>query len=232
VDLKHIDDHLLVVVKPPGLLSQPDHTGDVDVVARGKHELAAAGHEAEFLGLVHRLDRPASGIMVLARTSDAARNLSRQFRERTAEKQYLVLVEGRLGGVGTWTDYIAKPDRTPTLVAPDDPEGKRAVAQWQALHVADDHTLLRVELKTGRPHQIRLQASDRGHPVLGDHRYGASTTVGDRAIALHHALLRIEHPGAHRRSTFTAPPPEAWHDHLTPDGRAALERMLAQARMT
>jgi len=232
VDLKHIDDHLLVVAKPPGLLSQPDHTGDVDVVARGKHELAAAGHDAEFLGLVHRLDRPASGVMALARTSEAARSLSRQFRERTAEKQYLVLVEGRLGGVGTWTDYIAKPDRTPMLVSSDAPNGKRAAAQWQALSVDDDHTLLRVELKTGRPHQIRLQASDRGHPVLGDHRYGASTTVGDRAIALHHALLRVEHPGEPRRATFTAFPPKAWHDHLTPDDRAALERMLAQARMT
>ncbi|PSQ87417.1 MAG: hypothetical protein BRD42_02225, partial [Bacteroidetes bacterium QS_3_64_15] len=131
--------------------------------------------------------------MVLARTSDAARDLSRQFRERLVEKRYLVLVEGTLSGIGTWTDYIAKPDRQPCLVDPDHSEGKRAVLEWQALASGDDRTLLQVELHTGRPHQIRLQATSRGHPVVGDQRYGATSSLGDRAIALHHAVLRVEH---------------------------------------
>lgn len=228
MEVLHRDEQLLVVDKPPGLLAQADHTGDPDVVALGKERLA--GEEQDpFLGLVHRLDRPASGLMVLARTSEAAAALSEQFRERLVEKRYLVLVEGTLRGIGTWTDYIAKPDRQPRLVDPDHPDGKRAVLDWQALSTGQGRTLLQVELQTGRSHQIRLQASSRGHPVVGDQRYGASSTLGDRAIALHHALLRLDHPAHARRETFVADSPSVWLPVLTDDMRAALERMLDHA---
>src|SRR6056297_685362 len=135
--LLHKDAQLLVVQKPSGLLAQPARTGDVDVLTLGKRHLREQGESDPFLGLVHRLDRPTSGIMVLARTSAAARALSRQFRERTVQKTYLALVEGTWRGVGTWTDYIAKPDRQPMVVGPDHPEGKRAALDWQALHRAD-----------------------------------------------------------------------------------------------
>jgi len=229
VEALHRDDHLLVIDKPPGLLAQPDHTGDPDVVTRGKAHLAEDGGEDPFLGPVHRLDRPASGIMVLARTSTAAKELSRQFRERLVQKRYLVVVEGALRGIGTWTDYIAKPDRQPRLVDPDHPDGKRAVLDWQALARDDDRTLLQVELRTGRSHQIRLQATSRGHPVVGDRRYGAASSLGTRAIALHHAVLRLNHPAQSRRKTFVAEPPDVWSNVLTDDMRAALRRMLAHA---
>ena len=226
----HRDEHLLVIAKPPGLLSQPDRTGDMDVVSLGKDRLAGEDGADPFLGLVHRLDRPASGVMVLARTSDAARDLSRQFRERLVEKRYLVLVEGTLSGIGTWTDYIAKPDRQPCLVDPDHSEGKRAVLEWQALTSSDDRTLLQVELHTGRPHQIRLQATSRRHSVVGDQRYGATSSLGDRAIALHHALLRVEHPASPRRETFVAEPPAIWDEATTDAMRAAVRRVLDRAQ--
>jgi tRNA pseudouridine32 synthase/23S rRNA pseudouridine746 synthase/23S rRNA pseudouridine1911/1915/1917 synthase len=228
VDVLHRDKHVLAVNKPPGVLAQPDHTGDPDVLSRAKRLLGGTDSDP-FLGLVHRLDRPASGVMVLARTSEAAAHLSRQFRERTAEKRYLVLVEGRLRGLGTWTDYIAKPGRRPRLVPPEHPDGKRAVLDWQALATADARTLLQIILRTGRPHQIRLQATSRGHPVMGDERYGAEASLGKRALALHHSLLRLDHPAHPRRNTFTSAPPPAWASALTDEMHSAIRRVLDQA---
>lgn len=231
MDVLSLNEHLLVINKPPGLLSQADHSGDPDVVTRGKEHLAEEAGEP-FLGLVHRLDRPASGIMVLARTSEVARELSRQFRERVVEKKYLVLVEGTLRGIGTWIDYIAKPGRQPRLVDPDHSKGKRAELDWQALEASADRTLLQVELQTGRPHQIRLQATSRGHPVVADCRYGAQSEIGGRAIALHHALLRVEHPARPRRETYAAPPPAIWSKAMTDGMHEAIHRMLDRARMS
>lgn len=205
----HIDESLFVVNKPAGMLAQADRTGDPDVVTLGKAWLRDQGAAAPFLGLVHRLDRPTSGLMVLARSSDAARSLSRQFRERTVEKTYLAVVEGTLTGIGTWTDTVAKIDRQPQIVPADHPEGAYAKLTWQALARADEQTLLQIQLHTGRPHQIRLQSAERGHPVVGDRRYGAVTALNE-AIALHHVQVRCEHPATHRGETFAAPLPEYW----------------------
>ncbi|WP_022836060.1 RluA family pseudouridine synthase [Salisaeta longa] len=216
----HTDDALLVINKPPGMLSQADRTGDLDVLTWGKRAL-----DASYLGLVHRLDRPASGVMVLARTRPAARQLTRQFRERTSEKRYLVLVEGTLTGIGRYADVIAKIDQQPQLVAPDHPEGKAAELSWVALAAAHGVTLVQVTLHTGRPHQIRLQFATRGYPVLGDGRYGATRPFGGRTIALHHALLRVEHPTTERLCSFTAPVPNRWEAALRPDHQAALARL-------
>ena len=231
MEILHEDEHLFVIVKPAGRLAQPDRTGDADVLTLGKEYLNDRGEDDPFLGLVHRLDRPTSGLMVLARTSQAARVLSAQFRERTAEKTYLAVVEGALRGIGAWTDTIAKIDQQPQIVASDHPKGKYAALDWQALHAAADRTLLRLQLHTGRPHQIRLQAADRGHPVVGDTRYGADAPRPEGAIALHHTILRVEHPETQRLETFVAPPPDFWQAILTDDMQAAVERMVEQATM-
>lgn len=229
MEILHLDDDLLAVCKPPGLLAQPDHTGAPDVLSRAKAEMAEhTGEPDPFVGLVHRLDRPTSGIMVLARTSAAARVLSAQFRERTVSKQYIAVVEGTLRGIGTWTDYIVKRERQPSLVPPDDPEGKRAQLDWQALARTEKRTLVQVQLKTGRPHQIRLQASGRGHPVVGDARYGAATA--GEGILLHHAILRIDPPSDPRRLTLTAKPPSQWARLIDDEMQAAIGRALRQAR--
>lgn len=230
MDVLHVDEALLVVNKPPGVLAQPDHTGHADVVTLAQDHLAEDEAEEPFVGLVHRLDRPTSGIMVVARTSEAARHLSAQFRDRLVEKRYLAVVEGALQGIGTWTDHVAKPDRQPRIVSADHPEGKWAELDWQALVTGEERSLLQIELKTGRPHQIRLQASRRGHPVVGDARYGAESALESRAIALHHALLRVEHPARPRRETFVAAPPAVWEEVTTDAMDAAIERMLDRAR--
>jgi len=230
VTVLHEDDLILVVNKPAGRLAQPDRTGDADVLSLATDRLRRAGDADPFVGLVHRLDRPTSGLMVLARTSAAARHLSEQFRERTVQKRYLAIVEGDLRGIGTWRDYVAKPGRQPKIVSPDHPDGKPAVLEWQALARTEETTLLQVELRTGRPHQIRLQAAERTVPVVGDVRYGAAEEGPPEGIALHHAVLRIDLPGRSRRATFAASVPDSWAPFLTDEMRAAIERMLDRAQ--
>jgi tRNA pseudouridine32 synthase/23S rRNA pseudouridine746 synthase/23S rRNA pseudouridine1911/1915/1917 synthase len=226
-DVLHCDAQLLVVNKPPGVLSQPDRTGDADIAALGKaflREHEGAG-EDPFLAPAHRLDRPAGGVMALARTSEAARHLARQFRERTVDKRYLAVVEGEGAGFGALDDYIAKTDATPRLTDPDDPDGRWARLQYQSLAEHDGLGLLLVRPETGRPHQIRLQLAERGVPILGDLRYGAERELDGQNLALHSYRLAVEHPAEERRVSFSAPPPATWPQRFGDD----IERVMRNA---
>lgn len=226
LNVLHTDRHLLVVNKPPGLLSQPDRTGDPDVVALGRALLKkekGTGGDA-FLAPAHRLDRPASGVMALARTSRAARHLGRQFRERLTDKRYLAVVEGTGAGIGALEDYIAKSKATPRLTGPEDPDGRYARLTYQTLAEKDGLSLLLIQLKTGRPHQIRLQFVERGFPILGDYRYGARQPLDGRNLALHSYFLAFEHPTEERCSVFTAPPPASWPERFADDIQRLLQR--------
>lgn len=228
IDVKHVDRHLMVVSKPPGLLSQPDRTGDRDVLASAKEHLRAH-HDVEgdlYLGLVHRLDRPASGLMILARTSKAARRLSEQFREQLADKRYIALVEGKCIGVGTCVDYLLKEDRHVRVVSPDHPDGKRAELTWQSVAQSQGMSLLQVQLKTGRPHQIRVQLAERGHPIRGDIRYGASQELDGHNLALHAYHLAVEHPVKRVGQQWTQPPPDTWTSALDETLQGAIDRIL------
>ena len=190
------DNHLLALNKPAGLLSQADSTGDPDVVTLAKeyikHKYSKPGNV--YIGLVHRLDRPTSGAMVLARTSKAARRLSQAFRERNVKKKYIALVEGALTGSGVMEDYLHKEaDRAYVTQAKE--RGKYASLRWNVVKSNGDVTLVSIKLITGRAHQIRCQFSDRGFPVLGDIRYGAQKGFdGTGQIALHCQNLRFLHP--------------------------------------
>lgn len=223
--ISYQDEHLVVVEKPPGLLAQADRTGDPDVVRILKERYGAEGAARPFIGLVHRLDRPASGLMVLGRTSEAARHLSAQFRERTVDKRYLAIVDGALAGLGTWTDYLVKENRSVRTVRPDHPDGKRAELSWQALAQSEGRSLLQVRLHTGRAHQIRVQCARRGHPILGDFRYGATRELDGQNLALHGYLLAVEHPATHRGMRWRAAPPAAWDPALNPPFRTAIQRL-------
>ena len=230
----YLDNHLLVVDKPPGMLAQGDATGDGDLVTWAKafikREFKKPGNV--FAGLVHRLDRPVGGVTVIARTSKAAGRLAEQFRARTVEKTYLALVEGRVDGGGRREDWLRKTHTrergTRVVTTGRGASGaKRAVLTWEARSVIGRRTLVEVRPETGRPHQIRVQLAALGHPITGDLRYGAPEALADgRGIALHAARLTLEHPTQRDRRTFESLPPATWSGEV----RAAAERVLGSGR--
>ena len=191
-----LDNHLLVMYKDAGLLSQGDRTGDMDLLTLSKYYLKKKFHKDGnvFLGLVHRLDRPVSGLMVFARTSKAASRLSEQFRNHRPLKKYLVLVSGNVAGTGNCTDYIAKKEQKAIAVKVDSKGAKLAELNWRNLKNFKDYSLLEVELITGRFHQIRFQMAQMGHAVLGDRKYGSKLPFVKGTVALHAHSLFLEHP--------------------------------------
>jgi 23S rRNA pseudouridine1911/1915/1917 synthase len=197
LDVLYLDNHLLVVCKNQGMLAQKDKTGDIDLLTLGKEFVKNKFHKPgkAYLGLVHRLDRPVSGIMVLARTSKAASRLSDQFRNNTPEKHYIALVEGSCFGQGTCIDYLLKGSSGTHVVNKMHPGALYAELTWRSVASKKNISLLKVVLKTGRPHQIRIQLSHMGFPVLGDFRYGAKKQFDGRNMALHCCLLGIEASG-------------------------------------
>lgn len=209
-----LDNHLLAVDKPAGMLVQGDRTGDDDLVTLAKAFLKRRFDKPGnvFVGLVHRLDRPTSGVVVLARTSKAAGRLSEQFRRRSVEKRYLAVVEGRLQGGGERTDWLAKGEGGGARLVEEGAEGaQRAALRWRALAASGPRTLVEVDLLTGRKHQIRVQLAGLGAPILGDLRYGSRTPfTGGRGIALHAHRLVVEHPTQREPVALEAPPPPAW----------------------
>lgn len=206
------DNHVLGIDKPAGLLSQEDRTGDPTVGALGKAYLREAYSKPGnvFLAPVHRLDRPASGAMVLARTSKAARRLSAAFRARQVEKRYLALATGVLEGTGTWEDYLVKESRHVRVVNPGYPAAKHALLRWKACGFEHGTSLLDISMHTGRSHQIRAQLAHRGLPLLGDMRYGAKRLFDGRNLALHCYYLSAPHPVREQPLTLVAPLPACW----------------------
>lgn len=211
----------LVVNKPAGLLTQAP-PGIDSLERRVKAFLQQRENKPGnvYLGVPHRLDRPASGALVLARHVRAARRLAEQFEARTVRKVYWACVAGHIAGAeGTWSDWVRKvPDQPRAeLVPPDHPEAREAVLHYRTLGVFEWGTWLEIELETGRMHQVRLQAASRGHPVLGDALYGSAIPFGPqhedwrlRPIALHARQLHFRHPMTHEPLDVVAPTPPQW----------------------
>jgi 23S rRNA pseudouridine1911/1915/1917 synthase len=211
VHILHCDNHLLVVYKPGGLPVQADITADPDLLTLAKAWIAQEFHKpgAVWLGLVHRLDRPARGVVVLARTSKAAARLSEQFRERTAVKTYRVIVHGQPPQLqATLQDWLQSDEKGSRRVAQG--QGRECSLDYRTLASHGGLTLLEVDLHSGRKHQIRVQLSGIGCPVLGDLRYGAPAPLPDRNIALLAYRLVLKHPTTAEVLTFTAPEPPGW----------------------
>jgi 23S rRNA pseudouridine1911/1915/1917 synthase len=228
-DILHLDNHLLVVNKPAGLPVQEDETRDPDLLTLGRAYLKERFDKPGrvFLGLVHRLDRPVSGVVIMARTSKAAGRLSEQFRERRPDKRYLALVEGRLLGEGMREDFLVKTGRTVRVVPPAHPGARDARLRWRAVGTdrvkQGDVSLVEIELITGRAHQIRVQLAAMGHPILGDMRYGATRELDGRNLALHSYALTIEHPTLRKEMTFRAFPPASWSGYFDALARDAVQ---------
>jgi 23S rRNA pseudouridine1911/1915/1917 synthase len=214
LDVLYEDNHLLVVNKPAGLLTMGDRTGAPTLLelakAYIKNKYAKPGNV--FLGVVHRLDRPVSGVVIFARTSKAAARLSEQFRARTVEKTYVALVDGEVEPCsGTLTHWLVKDRRTNRVSTTP---AKHAGAQecrldYCRLRRVGSRTLLEIMPHTGRSHQIRVQLSAAGWPIAGDAKYGGKGGWED-GIALHARGVTFDHPTRHEPVTVTAPLPAAW----------------------
>jgi 23S rRNA pseudouridine1911/1915/1917 synthase len=170
------DNHLIAVYKPAGVLVQGDATGDACLMDEAKQFLREKYLKQGniFLGLIHRLDRPVQGIVLFAKTSKGASRLSEQFRQHTVEKIYHAVVRGMPPMHGTLVHWISK-DETKNKVTVFEREhtgALRAELSYEVVKSSVDHSLIKIKLATGRPHQIRAQFSHIGHPIVGDEKYG------------------------------------------------------------
>lgn len=220
LEVLHCDNHLLGVYKPAGLPSVPDSSADESLFehARAWIEREFKKPGRAFLGVVHRLDRPVSGVLLFARTSKAASRLSDQFRRNAIHKLYWGVCTGHppqeQGQVRQWLVKDAQRNRVSV-----DPEGEEragarlAITHWRVIAAKAGRSLLELRPESGRPHQLRVAAASWGAPLLGDLKYGAREPLPDRSIALHARSIRIEHPTLGTRLELEAPPPERdWWD--------------------
>ena len=202
------DNHLLVVLKPPGIPSQEDSSGDPDILTVLKGYIKEKYHKpgAVYLGLVHRLDRPAGGLMVFARTSKAAARLSEQMRDGRFHKGYLCVCQGEPAG-GRLEHYLVKDSAANRVSATmeDRPGAQWAALEYKPLKSREGMTLCRVDLITGRPHQIRVQFAAIGCPLWGDQRYNPAAKPG-QWLALWSTKLAFEHPTKGEPMAFEALP--------------------------
>lgn len=214
VTILHEDNSVLVVVKPQNIPSQADKSGDLDLLTLLKQYIKDkyAKPGEVYLGLVHRLDRPTGGVMVFARNSKSAERLSRQIVDGDMTKQYLTTVVGRpTDSNGTLVNYLKKNALTNNVYVATfgDHNAKRAELSYQTLQSDEQTSLLKVQLGTGRSHQIRVQFNAIGCPVYGDVRYGGDTICKRGTnLALWAYRLEFNHPVSKERMVFVAYPPE------------------------
>ena len=208
-DLKVIyeDNHIIVIEKKPNIPSQGDKTGDVDMLTIVKQYIKEKySKKGEvYLGLVHRLDRPVGGVMVFAKTSKAASRLSEEVRSKVFKKQYLAIVDGRLKKEnGELEDYLLKNEKNnlSKVVKEGTKNAKLAKLDYEELTYNEETnlSLLKINLHTGRHHQIRVQLSSRGHSIYGDQKYGIRGR--GKQIALWAYKLTIIHPVTKEEMTF------------------------------
>jgi 23S rRNA pseudouridine1911/1915/1917 synthase len=183
------DNHLIAVVKPAGLATQGDKTGDVCLMDIVKDYLKEKYNKPGkvFLGLLHRLDRPVSGIILFAKTSKGASRLSEQIRNHEMKKEYSALVEGKLKNKkSTLINFLKHNEKNnkAEIFDREVADSQRAELDYEVVKEIKGNTLVKINLKTGRHHQIRAQFAHLGHPLIGDVKYGAEKPLSDKSIAL------------------------------------------------
>jgi 23S rRNA pseudouridine1911/1915/1917 synthase len=207
LNIVYEDNHLLIVEKPPGMLTQGDATGDMCLADEAKAYLKEKYRKPgdAYLGLVHRLDRPVGGLVALARTSKAARRLSDQLRTHAMRREYLAVVHGAdIAGSGERRGFLLDDNGAVRSVPEGTPGAKEAVLRWETLGRREDRALLHIQLETGRKHQIRVQLAAYGHPIVQDMRYG--TDPPGEPIALWGAVLMLQHPTKKEDMKFLSRP--------------------------
>lgn len=203
IEILYVDDKLVVCLKQPGVLST-DEPG-------GMPELLRAQLGTDNIRTVHRLDRAVGGVMVFARTSRCASDLSKQIAEHQFDKRYLAVIRGKMEKPqGQLRDILIRDKaRRMTLVTQElSKDAREAVLEYQVLAEAENMSLIRVKLLTGRTHQIRVQFSSRGLPLIGDRKYGYPE--GESPIALWSESISFVHPKTGEKMSFRSPPPEIY----------------------
>jgi 23S rRNA pseudouridine1911/1915/1917 synthase len=214
LDILYEDNHLLVINKPAGLPTMGTPPAKPTLLSLAKEYIKGRYHKPAgvYLGVMSRLDAPVTGVVLLARTSKAARRLTEQFRRGGVEKVYWAIVEGSIRPPsGGCIDWLVKDERHRRMhiVASPLPAAREARLSYRQMSRVGQDCLLEVELQTGRKHQIRLQLAHRGYPILGDRKYG-SRRGWPAGIALHARRLVISHPVGGGRLELEAPLPAAW----------------------
>jgi len=208
------DNHILVAEKPVNIPSQKDKSNDEDMLSILKKDIKKRYNKPGnvYLGLLHRLDRPAGGVMVFAKTSKAASRISRQIRSGEFKKTYLAVVHGRMKKhSSSLKDYILKDRDSNKVIVYDIPVkgAKEALLFYEELEFANGLSLLKIDLHTGRPHQIRAQLANAGCPLWGDQKYGDKLAVQGRQLALWSVMVKFIHPVSLAEETFTSIPAAA-----------------------
>lgn len=224
------DNHLLVLSKPAGQIVQEDKTLRRSLLDEAKNWLKQKYKKPGnvYLGLVHRIDRLSSGVVVLAKTSKAASRLSDEFRRREPAKIYWAQVEGKLPEEAAWIDMLKRTDYASRVV--EAPDGKEARLQFRRLAYSAGVSLAEIALETGRHHQIRVQFGHRGHHILGDRRYGSMIPFSDDAIALHARSITLRHPTKGEEMTFVCEPAANWNRVGAPGPRTIPEKPQGKGR--
>jgi len=219
LDLIHEDNHLLVVNKPAGLLVQGDSTGDVTLADICEDYIRRKYNKPGnvFLGVVHRLDRPVSGVIVFAKTSKALTRMNKLFQERKVKKTYWAIVKNRPPETEEVLIHWLIKDRSRNVTSAytrKKPGSLRSVLSYKIINSIQRKHLLSVEPQTGRPHQIRVQLAKMGSPIIGDLRYGNPPANEDASICLHAKSLEFEHPVLKTIVRYNAPVPSLllWND--------------------
>lgn len=220
-EILYEDGPCIVVRKPFGVLTQaPRGIDSLELKLKAFIQQRESSPGDIYLVPIHRLDRPVSGALLFARNVRVAKKLGHQFEKRHVRKVYWAYVSGEVDEpVGTWTDYVRKVpgEARAEVVSEDHPEGRIAILHYRSLATGPLGTWLEITLETGRTHQIRVQASCRGLPVLGDQQYGSPVAFGpqtddlrQRAIALHGRMLQFKHPQTEQIVRITARCDENW----------------------
>lgn len=218
LEVLHEDNHLLVVVKPPDIPTMGAPAGKPSLINQAKQYVKEKYQKPGnvYLGVVSRLDAPVSGVVVFARTSKAAARLTRQFHDRQVEKVYWAIVPGRLEPrVGVCEDWLrhSEGQRRVVVCHAGAPAAAEARLTYRTLKREGAYQLLEIQLETGRKHQIRVQLAERGHPILGDAKYGSQRKFSP-GIALHAQSLEFTHPVTKESIRFVAKPPRSWDRFL------------------